>query len=324
MPRLASAVMRALTVLAAGVCALAAHAQSYPAKPIRLVVPFVAGGGSDVIGRLLGQKLTPALGQQVIVDNRPGGGATIGIEFGVRAEPDGYILTLITPSYAINASLYPIKFDPVNDITPVVLFGKGPLVVLVHPSLQVKTMRGLISLAKARPRQLLFGTAGQGTIIHLATELFLEKTGLKMTHVPYKGGAPALTDLIAGQISLVFTPVQTALPQAKTGRVRALAVTSAERISAEPELPTIAESGVPGYEATNWFGIIGPKGLPQAVVDRINGEVARAVRTKDVEERLRTDGISPVGGPPQDLLAQINREIPQWRQVIARAHVKFE
>jgi tripartite-type tricarboxylate transporter receptor subunit TctC len=317
--------MRAAALLAlAALSAAPAFAQPYPSKPVRIIVPFPAGGGSDVITRLLAQKLSEGLNQQVVIDNRPGAGATIGIEAGVRADPDGYTLTAITPSYVINPSLYPVKFDPLTDYTPVILSARGPLLVVVHPSLPAKTMRDLIALAKARPGQLPFGTAGQGTIVHLATELFLDMAKLKMIHIPYKGGAPALTDLIAGQISLIFAPVQTALPQAKAGRVRALAVTTAERVTAEPDIPTIAESGVPGYEATNWFAIIGPKGMPRPIVDRLNRELSRAIRLKDVEERMRADGVSPVGGTPEDLQAQIRREIPQWRQVVTQANVKVE
>lgn len=299
-------------------------AQTYPSKPIRLIVPFAPGGGSDVIARIIGQKLAETLGQQVIVDNRPGAGATIGTEFGVRAEPDGYTLTLITPSYAISPGLYPIKFDPLNDFTPVIHIAKGPLVVVVHPSLPAKSMRELIALIRAKPGQLAFGTAGQGTIIHLATELFLDRAGLEMTHVPYKGGGPALTDLIAGQIPVVFATPQTGLPQAKAGRVRALAVTSAERIAVEPDIPTIAESGVSGYEAINWHGLIGPKGLPRPIVDRINREAAKVIRMKEVEERLQADGVAPTGGTPEQFYALVRKEIAQWREVIAHAKVRIE
>ena len=302
----------------------AALAQSYPAKPVRIVIPFSPGGGTDVIGRLLAQKLTQALGQQVLIDNRPGAGGTIGTEAVIRADPDGYTFLLTPPGYAINPSVYPLKFDPLNDCTPVILPAKGSFVVIVHPSLPAKTMRELTALAKAQPGELLFGTAGQGGITHLATELYLDMAKVKMTQIPYKGGAPAMIDLVAGQISVVFAPTQTGLPQARAGRVRALAVTSAERLPAEPRLPTIAESGVPGYEVINWFGVIGPKGVPRAVVDRMNREIDRAVRLPDVVERLAADGLAPVGGTPEDLHARIAREIVQWRQVVARAKIRVE
>jgi len=305
-------------------CIPASQAQTYPVKPVRIIVPFPPGGGTDVIARLLGQKLAQALGQQILVDNRPGGGGSIGIEAGIRAEPDGYTFALVPPSYAINPSVYPLKFDPLADYTPVILAAKGSFVVISHPSVPAKTMRELTALAKARPGQILFGTAGQGGITHLATELYLDMARVQMTHVPYKGGAPAMIDLISGQIQIVFAPAQTGLPQARAGRVRALAVTSAQRLAAEPQIPTIAESGVPGYEAVNWFAIIGPKGVPRAIVERMNREIARAVRLPDVVERLSADGLVPIGGSPEELHAQIKKEIAQWREVVLRAKIKVE
>jgi tripartite-type tricarboxylate transporter receptor subunit TctC len=301
----------------------AAAAQSYPSKPIRLVVAAAPGGGTDFVARLMGNKLGEALGQQVIVENRAGAGSTIGYEFGVRAAPDGYTLTMISPSYAINPSLYPLKFDAVNDYTPVIPVAHGPYVLVVHPSLPAKTTRELIALAKARPGQITYASSGQGAIVHLTTELFLYKAGVQMTHVPYKGGGPAMTDLIAGQVQVLFATSQVGLPQVKAGRLRALAVSTPERVAAEPSLPTIAESGVPGYEVTNWHGLIGPKGLPRAVVERLNGEMAKILKLREMEERLQADGVSPAGGSPEKLFEQIRREIEQWRQVIVRAGVKI-
>lgn len=301
-----------------------ALAQTYPLKPLRVIVSTAAGGGSDFIARLLAQKLTESLGQQVIVENRPGAGSTLGVEAGLRAAPDGYTLNLITPSYSINPSLYPLKFDPINDFTPVIPVARGPLVASVHPSLPVKNLRELIGLAKARPGQIVYGSAGQGTIVHLANALFLHGAGISMVHVPYKGGAPAMTDLIAGQISLVFATPQVGLAQAKAGRIRALAVTTRERIAAEPNIPTIAEAGVPGYDVSNWHGLIGPKGLPRAVVDRLNSEVGKVLRGKDMEERLRNDGVSPTGGAPEALLEQIRREIGMWRDAVKAADIKIQ
>ncbi len=301
-----------------------ARAQAYPVKPLRIIVATVAGGGSDFIARLLAQKLTEALGQQVIVENRAGAGSTLGIEAGIRAAPDGYTLNLITPSYSINPSLYPLKFDPVNDYTPVIPVARGPLVASVHPSLPARNLRELIALAKARPGQIVYGSAGQGTIVHLANALFLHGAGISMVHVPYKGGAPAMTDLIAGQISLVFATAQVGLAQAKAGRIRALAVTTRERIAAEPNIPTIAESGVPGYDVSNWHGLIGPRGLPRPVVERLNGEVGKIIRGKDMEERLRGDGVSPTGGTPEALFEQIRREIGMWRDAVKAADIKIQ
>jgi tripartite-type tricarboxylate transporter receptor subunit TctC len=300
------------------------NAQSYPAKTLRIIVATAAGGGSDFIARLLAQKLSESLGQQVIVENRAGAGSTLGIEAGIRAAPDGYTFNLITPSYSINPSLYNLKFDPLNDYTPIVPVARGPLVAAIHPSVPAKTLRDLIALAKARPGQIVYGSAGQGTIVHLANALFLHGAGVQMVHVPYKGGAPALTDLMAGQISLVFATPQTGLPQVKAGRIRALAVTTRERIAAEPSIPTIAEAGVPGYDVSNWHGLIGPKGLPRAVVERINGEVNKIIRSKEMEDRLRGDGVSPAGGTPEALQEQIRREITMWRDVVKAADIKVQ
>ena len=317
------AISQLIVLPVAGGLACMAAAQSYPSKPIRLIVATTAGGGSDFVGRLLAGKLTEPLGQQVIVDNRAGAGSTLGYDLGMRAAPDGYTLTVITPSYAINPSLYPLKFDAATDYTPIIKLASGPYVVVVHPSLPAKNIRELIALAKARPGQIVYGSSGQGAIVHLTTELFLYMAGVKMTHVPYKGGGVALTDVIAGQIQVVFATSQTGLPQAKAGRVRALAVTTPERIPAEPNLPTIAESGVPGYEVTNWHALIGPKGLPRAVVDRLNAETTKILKVKDMEERMQTDGIAPAGGTPEQLHEHIRKEIEQWRGVVQRAGIKI-
>ena len=315
-----------ITTIAAAALAAAVPvltAADYPSKPIRFIVATAPGGGTDFVARLMGHKLAEALGQQVIVDNRPGAGSTLGYELGVRAAPDGYTFTMITPSYAINPSLYSLRFDPLNDFTPVIPVARGPYVVVVHPSLPVKTVQELIALAKAKPGQIIYGSSGQGAIVHLTTELFLNMAGVKMTHVPYKGGGPAMTDLIAGHIQLVFATSQVGLPQAKAGRLRALAVTTPERIAAEPDLPTVAESGVPGYEVTNWHGLIGPKGVPRAIVERLNSEMTKIIKLREMEDRLQADGMSPAGGTPEQLYEQIRKEIEQWRQVVARAGIRI-
>ncbi|HKA42514.1 MAG TPA: tripartite tricarboxylate transporter substrate binding protein [Burkholderiales bacterium] len=315
--------LRVVALAAACGFAGTATGQPYPSRPVRIIVASSAGGGSDFVARLIGNKLAEPLGQQVIVDNRGGGGGTIGVELGVRAAPDGYTLTLITPTYAINPALYPIKFDPLSDFTPVIPVARGPYVIVVHPSLPVRNVKELIALAKAKPGQITYGTSGTGAIVHLTTELFLYMAGIKMAHVPYKGGGPALSDLIAGHIQLVFATSQTGLVQAKAGRLRALAVTTPYRISAEPDLPTVAEAGVPGYEVTNWHGLIGPKGLPRPVVERLNGELNRILKTKEMEDRLQSDGVSPAGGTPEQLYEVIRKELVQWAGVVKRAGVKL-
>lgn len=301
-----------------------AHAQQYPSKPIRIIVASTPGGGADFVARAIAPKLTDALQQQTIVDNRPGGGATLGYEMGVRAAPDGYTLTLITPSYSINPSLHTLKFDAVTDYTPIVMISKGPLVAVVHPSLPAKNIRALIAIAKGRPGSITYGTTGSGTIIHLATALFEHMAGIRMTHVPYKGGSPALLDVIAGNIDLNFATPQTGLRQAKAGRVRPLGITSATRLPAAPEIPTIAESGVPGYEVVNWQALIGPKGVPRPVVERLNAIVNQAISSREMSEKLQADGVAPAGGSPEQLHEQIRKEVDMWRKVVNQAGLKPE
>ena len=304
--------------------ALPAWSQQYPAKPVRIIVPFAPGGGSDFIARFMAQRLTAALGTQVIVENKPGAGGVLGIEVGVKSPPDGYTLTLIASSYTVNPSIYKLNFDPVADITPVIQMSQGPLLVVVNPPMTVRTVKDLIALAKAKPGAINFASSGQGSVIHLATELFDSMAGIKMNHVPYKGTGPALTDTIAGQTNLFFSSTANAMPHVKSGRLKAIAVTTAKRIPALPEVPTVAESGLPGYEVVLWHGLIGPKGLPRAVVDRINGEVNKALTLKETADQLQNDGVAPAGGTPEQFAAQIKKEIGVWRKVVADAGVKAE
>ncbi len=299
-------------------------AQQYPAKPVRLIVPFAPGGGNDVIGRFMAQRLTAALGQQVFVENRAGAGGVIGVEAGIKSPPDGYTLTLIPSSYTAYPGVYKLKFDPINDLTAIIQISQGPLLVVVHPSLPVKTTQDLIALARARPGTLNFVSPGQGTTLQLATELFAIMAGIKMNHVPYKGTGPALADTVAGHADLYFSGIAAALPHVKSGRLRAIAVTTAQRVPAAPDVPTIAESGLPGYEVVVWYGLGGPKGLPRAIVDRINGEVTAALKSREVEEQLQNDGLSPAGGTPEQFLARIKKEIEVWRKVVKDAGVKVE
>ena len=316
--------MRALLFLATLLFSALAPAQSYPAKPVRIVVPFAPGGGSDFIARFMAQRLTTALGQQVIVENKPGAGGILGIEAGIKSPPDGYTLTLIASSYTVNPSVYKINFDPLNDITPVIQISQGPLLVVVRPSLPVKTTKELIALAKSKPGQINFASSGQGSVIHLATELFDSVAGIKMNHIPYKGTGPALTDTIGGQTDIFFSSTATAMPHVQSGKLRAIAVTTAKRIAALPNVPTVAESGLPGYEVILWHGLIGPKGLPRPIVERINGEVTKALKLKETAEQLQNDGVVPAGGTPEQFAAQIKKEIAVWRKVATDAGVKAE
>lgn len=313
-----------LAALALCLGATPSGAQPYPSKPVRIIVPFSPGGGVDFIARLVAQRLSEPLGQPIVVENRPGAGSAIGTELALRSAPDGYTLLEISPSYVINAALRPPKFDPLEDYTPIALIGKGPFVAVAHPSLPARNARQLIALARARPGQVAYGTSGVGTIVHLSTELFLHRAGVKMTHVPYKGGGPALIDVMAGQVQIVFAPPQTGLPHVKAKRVRALGMTSAQRIPTEPDIPALAET-VPGYEATNWHAMIGPKGLPPAVVDRLGSEVRRIVAQKDVEATLHKSGVFPGGGgSPEDVRALIRKDHEQWAKVIKQAGVQSE
>ncbi len=295
MKTLLSGAVLVLAALAAGT----SFSQTYPAKPVRIVAPFAPGGGTDFIARLVAQKLTDRLGQQVLVENKPGAGGNLGAEFAVKSAPDGYTLLLIAGSYTVNPSIYKLSFDPVNDISPIVQLSQGPFVVAVHPSVPAKTLRELIDYARKEPDKLSYASAGSGSITHLASELFLDMAKIKMVHVPYKGTGPALNDTIAGNTQLIFGSVATSLQFIKSGRLRGLAVTTPQRIAAAPELPTVTEAGVPGYQVVLWHGLVGPKGLSAGVVERLNRAANDALKSKDVEDLLATDGVAPAGGSPE-------------------------
>jgi tripartite-type tricarboxylate transporter receptor subunit TctC len=316
--------MRILALLVATCMVSPTLAQSYPTKPVRIVVPFAPGGGSDFIARFMAQRLTAGLGQQVIVENKPGAGGMLGIEQGVKSPADGYTLTLIASSYTVNPSIYKFTFDPVSDITPIIQLSQGPLLIVVRPSLPVKSTQELIALAKAKPGQVNFASSGQGSVIHMATELFQSMAGAKMNHIPYKGTGPALTDTIGGQTDVFFSSTATAVPHVQSGKLRAIAVTTAQRIPALPNVPTVSESGVKGYDVVLWHGLIGPKGLPRPIVDRINAEAGKALKVKETADQLQNDGVAPAGGTPEQFLAQIKKEIGIWRKVATDAGVKAE
>ncbi len=298
--------------------------QKYPAKPVHIIVPFAPGGGSDFIARFAAQRLTEALGSQVIVENRPGAGGLLGIEQGVRADPDGYTLTLIASSYTVNAALYPLKYDPLADITPLVQISQGPMIIVANPKFPAKTTKELIALAKQKPGSINFASAGQGSITHMVVELFQSMAGIKMNHVPYKGTSPALTDTISGQTDILFSSTATALPHVKSGRLRAIAVTTAKRLPAEPEVPAVAESGVAGFDVALWHGLIGPKNLPRPVVERINAEVNKMLKSKETAAQLETDGVAPAGGSDKQFRDQIAKEIALWKDVVAKTGVKVQ
>jgi tripartite-type tricarboxylate transporter receptor subunit TctC len=296
-------------------------AQSYPTKPIRLIVPFPPGGPSDIMARMLAQKLTETFKQSVVVDNRPGGGGTIGIETAVRANPDGYTMILVTASYAANAALYKLPYDPVSDVAPFALIGANGLVVALHPSVPITSIKELIAYAKANPGKLNYGSSGTGGAIHLATELFNQMAGTKITHVPYKGVGPALNELLGGQIQLMFGGMPALIPHVKSNRLRGIAVTSAKRSNAVPDIPTVAET-VPGYEAVQWTAVLGPKALPKDIVARWNTEINRILQLSDVKERMEGAGTEPDGGSPERFLEVLKRDVAKWQKVVKIANIK--
>jgi len=310
----------AVLALAAGL----AQSQQYPTKPVRIIAPFAPGGGTDFIARLIAQKLTERLGHQVIVENKPGAGGNLGAEFAVKSAPDGYTLLLVAGSYTVNPSLYKLSFDPVNDIMPLVQLSQGPFVVAVHPSVPANNLKELIELARRQPDKLSYASAGSGSITHLASELFLDMAKVKIVHIPYKGTGPALNDTIAGSTQLIFGSVSTTLQFIKSGRLRGLAVTTPRRISALPDLPTVAEAGVPGYEVVLWHGLVAPKGVPRPIVDRLNREANEVLKAKDMGDLLATDGVAPAGGTPEQFRAVIKADIERWRGVVKQANIKVD
>src|SRR5688572_12957725 len=277
--------------LAAIVAATSAAAQNYQTKPVRIIAPFAPGGGTDFIARIAAQKLSEGLGQQFIVDNRPGAGGALGAEIGAKAPPDGYTFTLIAGSYAVNPAIYKLPFDPVNDITPVMQISQGPLLIVSHPSLPAKTAKDLIALAKAKPGNLLYASSGQGSIVHLATELYADMAGVKMTHVPYKGTGPAIIDTISGQTQLIWGSIAPVTPHVKSGKLKPIAVTTMQRVDAFRDVPTVNESGLKGYDVVLWHGLIAPKNLPRPILDRVNGELNKIVKNKDMQDKLAGDEI---------------------------------
>ena len=323
--------LRVLSVVAviAGLAATGdalSQAPAYPTRPIRLVVPFPPGGATDILARDVAQKLTEAWGQSVVVDNRPGAGGNIGAELVAKAAPDGYTLLMGTVgTHAINASLYAkMPYDHIRDFAPVILVASVPNVLEVNPALPVNSVAELIAYAKANPGKLNFASSGNGTSIHLSGELFKVMAGVQMTHVPYKGSAPAVADLISGQVQLMFDNLPPSLPQIKAGKLRALAVTSSARAPALPDVPTVAEAGLPGFEASSWFGVLAPAGTPPAIVARLNAEIAKWLATPEAKERLSKQGADAAGGSPEDFVKHIAAETAKWSKVVKDSGAKID
>jgi len=317
------------SLIAAALPAMAAPASSsapnYPNKPVRIVVPQSAGGSTDLTARLVAQKLSDALGQPVVVDNRPGAGSIIGTDLVAKATPDGYTLLVVASSITLNPSLYKkLPFDPIRDLAPITQLSAFPNMLVVHPSLPVKSVRDLIALAKSRPGQINYGSSGAGTGTHLSAELGKYMTGVELVHVPYKGGGPAVIALLGGQVQLDFATIPSVLPHVRAGKLRAVAVTTLRRSPAAPEVPTIAESGVPGYDHGPWNGMLAPAKTPRAIIARLNAEVARIVHMPEAAGVLVHEGAEPVGNTPEAFAAVIRTETAKWAKVIKAAGIKAD
>jgi tripartite-type tricarboxylate transporter receptor subunit TctC len=319
-------VNRFVVAAIAAFLSFSAAAQSYPSKPIRLIVPFAAGGGNDNVARLVGKRLADGLGQPVLVDNRPGAGGVVGAELAAKSAPDGYTLFLGgVGSHAINPNLHEkLPYDPIKDFAPVALLAQAPLVLVVHPSVPANSVAELTAYARAHPGKLNFASNGNGSSSQLAAVMFDSMAGVEMVHVPYKGLSPALADLLSGQVQLMFSSVVAILPHIKAGKLRGLAVTGAKRLASLPELPTIAESGLPGYEASSWYGILAPAGTPREIVARLNAELTKALEQPEVRASLLAEGAEPVGGSPEAFAAHIRAEKERLGKLIRDAKIRLE
>jgi tripartite-type tricarboxylate transporter receptor subunit TctC len=309
-------------VLASAVC----HAQTYPTKPVRLIIPFAPGGGNDILGRLIGGKLAELIGQQVVIDNRAGAGGTIGAELAAKAVPDGYTLVIgHIGTLAVNPTLYPkLAYDPLRDFQPISLFAKVANMMVIHPSLPARSVKDLIALARAKPGMLVYGSGGNGGAGHLATEYFKLLARVDIRHIPYKGTGPALVDLLAGQTQLIFAGIPGTVAHVNAGRLRPLAVSTAKRLAAFPDIPTVAEAAIPGYEATQWYGVLAPTGTPAAVVSRLNREIDTGLKDPRIQERLVAGGSEPFASTPEEFSAFIKAEIARWAPVIKAAAIRVD
>jgi tripartite-type tricarboxylate transporter receptor subunit TctC len=303
-----------------------AVAQTWPAKPIKWIVPFAPGGTTDILARTIGEKLTVALGQPVIVENKPGAGGGVGAEFTAKAPPDGYTIMGGTIStHAINASLYKsLPYDPVKDFVPITLIVRLPNLLVVNPDIPAKNVAELITLLKANPGKYSFASSGNGTSQHLSGELFKSMAGVDMQHIPYKGSPPALQDVVGGQVAMTFDNITTAWPLAKGGKLRALAVTTAKRSAVAPDVPTLSESGLAGYEVGSWQGVFAPAGTPPAVVKRLNAEIVKIINMPDVKEKLIGLGAEPVGNSSEEFAALVKTEVVKWAEVVKKSGAKVD
>ena len=313
-----------VAALAACVAGTAGAADVYPAKPVKLVIPFPPGGSNDVVGRVIAQQLGERLGQQVVVDNRGGAGGVIGTEMVAKASPDGYTLLFISSAFAANSSLYKLPYDPVKAFVPVAMIAAGPNVLAVAPNLPVNSVKELIALAKQKPGQLNYASAGIGSFQHLGSALFVSMARVDIVHVPFKGGGPAMVDVIAGNTQIMLGSLVQTLPQIKSGKLKALGVGGLKRSPTMPEVPTIAEAGLPGYDAVNWWGIIAPAGTPPAIVARLHGELGAVVQTPDLQKRFEAEAVEAIQMSPAAFGQYIERETIKWARVVKDAGIKAE
>ena len=317
---IAAAILSGLSVAAVSA---AEQPGKYPVKPIRMLVPFAPGGGTDIVARVIAQKMSETLSQSVIVDNRPGAGGTVGAETAVRASPDGYTLIMVSGSYATNAAVYKLSYDPINDIQPISIIGESGFVLALHPSVAAKSVAELIALAKSKPGALNYGSTGTGGITHLSSELFDLLAGARMTHVPFKGTGPSLNALLGNQIQLMFAALPAAIPHVKANRLRGIGVSSEKPAAALPGIPAIGET-VKGYEVVLWWGVFGPKGLPKDVVNVWNSGIEQTLKTRDMQDRMAGEGIDPLGGPPERFRAAIRRDVEKWKKVVSQAKISIQ
>ncbi|MDI1265047.1 MAG: tripartite tricarboxylate transporter substrate binding protein [bacterium] len=322
MSRLVRAISALVIVLASASGALA---QNWPNRPIRMVVPYTPGGYTDLMARLVGQKISDALGQPVIFENKPGANAIIGTDVVAKAAPDGYTFGTVIAAHAVNATLNPkLPYDTQKDLTYVSLMSSAPLIMIAHPSLPANNIKELIALAKAKPGELNFASSGVGAAAHLTMEMFKSRTGIDMQHIPYKGTAGALQDIVGGRINVMFDIVGPLMPQVRSGNAKAIAVTAKERIPAAPDVPTMAEQGVPDFVSGTWAGIIAPAGLPKEIVERVSAEAKKALADPAMKEKLAEQGIVAVGSTPEEFRVFVDEEILRWRKVITDANIKME
>jgi tripartite-type tricarboxylate transporter receptor subunit TctC len=298
---------------------------NYPSRPIRVLVPYPPGGGADIIARTVTMKLSTHLKQQIVIDNRAGGGGSVAHELAARAAPDGYTLLVAISALVTNAAVNPRStYDPVRDFTPLMMLARSPYRVVIHPGLPANTMQEWVALAKAKPGAMSYGSAGAGSAIHLAAELFRIQVGINMVHVPYKGTGPAITDLIAGQIQMMFAGTLSAAPHVKSGRIRAVGITSLKRRADSPDLPTLAETVAPGFEAGEWFAVFAPAGLPKALIDKLHGDLVKSMNDAELKERLIAGGVDMAGGPPAELAGVVQRDYAKWSRLIKETGLKAD